>query len=621
MRMTLVNKEIVMFYRKRRAIAVTFVVILLLGLPSAWAHVDDQPSVYDAVAAVQARLIAGYPFERLNALTVEEVVAELAPEERRILGSAHIVFEVNVPVAVYVLHDAAFTETTPLEPFWLEERGFEQTSLEARRGSDRFIAFTKSFEAGRVGLGVNSFSGANQHYFIAVKPLEPGASLEISSLYPAYFSLTKLAVGAQPYPHPAWGPLTAVAPELEGLTMIQVDPELRRATRLTSVYSQTRYPSGPRADQVTLTWSDCPQTTQTIQWRTNMETERGAVAYLKKSAYNRFTPGKPQVVEATSLPLHTPRVTNDPYCRRHTVVLTDLEPDTAYLYAVGDGTEEGWGELAEFSTAPAEARPFSFIYMGDVQNGFERWRTLATRAYRDRPDAAFYLLAGDLVNRGNDRDDWDDFFFNARGVFDRRPVAPALGNHEYHSGQEPHLYHALFTLLENGPKTVPAERAYRFRYGNALFVVLDSNLDPEAQTEWLDESLADPDAVWKFVAFHHPIYSSSPRRDNPWLRDAWLPIFDKHHVDLVLQGHDHAYLRTYPMKENARVDGAAQGTIYLVSMAGTKMYEQDKRDYAEVGFVNTSTFQVLDIQLHGNRLVYHAYDIDGNRVDDFVIEK
>ena len=56
-------------------------------------------------------------------------------------------------------------------------------------------------------------------------------------------------------------------------------------------------------------------------------------------------------------------------------------------------------------------------------------------------------------------------------------------------------------------------------------------------------------------------------------------------------------------------------------MSGTKYYEQRQNDYAEVGFTRVSTYQVLDIQLDGNRLVYRARDFDGKVRDEFVIEK
>ena len=90
---------------------------------------------------------------------------------------------------------------------------------------------------------------------------------------------------------------------------------------------------------------------------------------------------------------------------------------------------------------------------------------------------------------------------------------------------------------------------------------------------------------------------------------------------MALQGHDHAYLRTYPMKDGKRVDTTNEGTVYIVSVSGVKMYDQDPRDYTEFGMTNTATYQVLDIQISGDRLVYRAYDTDGNLKDELVIEK
>jgi hypothetical protein len=90
-------------------------------------------------------------------------------------------------------------------------------------------------------------------------------------------------------------------------------------------------------------------------------------------------------------------------------------------------------------------------------------------------------------------------------------------------------------------------------------------------------------------------------------------------VDLALQGHDHSYLRTHPMKDGARVATPAEGTIYTVAVAGTKMYHQDPRDYTAVGFTNISTYQTIDIQ--DKRLTYRALDLNGVVRDEFVIEK
>jgi hypothetical protein len=311
---------------------------------------------------------------------------------------------------------------------------------------------------------------------------------------------------------------------------------------------------------------------------------------------------------------------NDPEVLRFTVELDQLQPGTTYRYRVGNGAADGWTEFSEFATAPEGSAPVAFVYMGDAQNGLDHWGTLLRRAHRTRPDAAFYLMAGDLVNRGAERDDWDSFFQNAAGVFDRRVVVPVLGNHECQGGQ-PTLYKQQFALPRTGPRGVDPERVYAFEYSNVLVVALDSNLAPELQAPWLEQQLARTRATWKFVSYHHPAYSSAPNRDNTRVREVWTPLFDKYHVDMVLQGHDHAYLRTFPLREQKPVSSPSEGTVYVVSVSGTKMYAQAAREYTACGLTNVATYQLLDLCVEGNRLVYRAYDVEGMLRDELVIVK
>jgi len=225
------------------------------------------------------------------------------------------------------------------------------------------------------------------------------------------------------------------------------------------------------------------------------------------------------------------------------------------------------------------------------------------------------------VNRGNERWDWDHFFKNAEGVYENKQLVPAIGNHEDQGDEGPWMYLELFDLPDNGPVGVTPERAYSFEYSNALFVVLDSNVHPADQVEWLDAQLANSDKTWKFAIYHHPAYSSGENRNNKEVRELWGALFDKYHVDLALQGHDHAYLRTFPMYNEQAVPTAAQGTIYIVSVSGTKHYDQGDFDYTEFGMTNVATYQVLDLRIDGNKLTYKAFDIEGKLRDEFVVEK
>ena len=552
---------------------------------------------------------------QLKHLDLGRLADFLTPAERHILAREHISFRVNLPVTVSIVRDTRLK----LEPFWLREEGFRTNGIVLKRGGLVFDCWEKEFPAGVIGLGVNSLSGGNNHYFILVQRRSFERPLEVTELYPGQLRVDDFKPGVQPYVDRDERVLS-ILPEFEHRTIIRTASKWTETAKLLNLFRWTDYPAGPHPDQVTLTWSDDPRTTQTIQWRTSPTVEKGEVAFQKKALYNRFNPAPLRLVPTSTQRLETPWLRNDPVIHRHSAVLRGLEPGTTYVYSVGDGTPEGWTELAEFTTAPAGVVPFSFIYMGDAQNGLHRWGTLLQNAFRERPDAAFCIMAGDLVNRGAERDDWDSLFHNARGIYDRRQLVPAIGNHECQGGH-PTLYLKLFQLLTNGPPALEAERVYAFEYSNALFLILDSNLKPDTQTGWLEEQLSRSKAAWKFVVYHHPAYSSASGRDNKELREKWTTIFDKYHVDLALQGHDHAYLRTYPMKGQKKVDSPKDGTIYVVSVSGTKMYGQDQSDYTEFGMTNVSTYQVLDIQISGDRLVYRAYDIDGKLRDELVITK
>lgn len=580
------------------------------------AHVGTHPSVHDTVAGVIERLRRELTPAELTNLTVTRVESFLTPEERTVLGEEHIRFRVNTPVTVTILRDLSLTN----QPFWLRERGFTNTAVRLKTHGVEFDAWERDFEAGSIGLGVNSLSGGGEHYLVLLRPRRDGESLHVDELYPGQLRPARFEAGVKPYVDQD-AVLTNVPPALEGRLLLRPQRAWRSVAKLINLFRWTTHPSGPRPDHVVLTWSSDPRTTQAIQWRTGPRVTRGRVAYGKKADYLRPHPKRLRTVKAPPPTRLTDRLLlNDPVVHRFTVELRGLEPGTTYLYSVGDGSADGWTEFAEFTTAPAGIEPFSFIYMGDAQNGLDRWGTLVRNAFRRRPDAAFYLMAGDLVNRGAERDDWDNLFANAAGVYDRRPLVPVIGNHECQGGH-PTLYLQQFALPHNGPPGLEAERCYAFEYSNALFVVLDSNLDPATQTDWLEEQLARSRATWKFVSYHHPAYSSAPNRDNQKLRELWTPLFDKYHVDLALQGHDHAYLRTYPLKASQRVASPKDGTVYIVSVSGTKMYKQDPREYTEFGLTNVSTYQVLDLQISGNRMVYRAYDLDGQLRDELVIEK
>jgi len=380
--------------------------LLLLGLWSAplQAHVGPHPSVHDTVAGVIERMKREMTTNELSSLTPQKVESFLTTQERAILATEHITFRVNMPVRVSVVRDVKLGD----EPFWLRQRGFARTAVMVKEGSNTYDVWQKDFAAGWIGLGIHSLTGSGNHYFILLSPKTPDEKIKLTDLYPGQLRTTDFRAGVEPYIDQA-DTLSSVPPELEGQLLIRTDTDREEDARLVNLFRWTRYVASNKPDQVVLTWTEVPRTTQAIQWRTSAKTKRGYVQYQKKSDYLRFNPRQPARVKAQTTKLETP--------------------------------------------------------------------TLVT------------------------------------------------------------------------------------------------------------------------------------------------PLFDKYHVDMALQGHDHAYLRTYPLKAGQRVASLNEGTVYVISVSGMKMYSQPKHDYTEFGMTNVSAYEVLDIQISGNRLVYRAYDIDGKLRDELVIEK
>jgi Purple acid Phosphatase, N-terminal domain/Calcineurin-like phosphoesterase len=108
---------------------------------------------------------------------------------------------------------------------------------------------------------------------------------------------------------------------------------------------------------------------------------------------------------------------------------------------------------------------------------------------------------------------------------------------------------------------------------------------PNLQTIWLEKTLAqarrDP-SVDMIVVFMHQCAMSTSVPGNGsdlGIRQAWLPLFDKYEVDLVLSGHEHDYERTYPVRG---YDAGELGTVVAPNPGQVKGAAVDTRRPAVV---------------------------------------
>ncbi len=372
--------------------------------------------------------------------------------------------------------------------------------------------------------------------------------------------------------------------------------------------------------QSVLTWTANPQTTQTVSWGV-YGTASGKVQYIQEDDYSSDFSGALEK-DAVSSELY-------PGFNQFEVELDNLQPGTTYAYRVG--TDGCWSEPAIFTTA-TETDNFSFMFMGDVHAGYNEnsvgvWQQLLAQAYADYPDIKFALQAGDLVNDANDSEQWSQLFSAAAGVLDHIPLMPAAGNHE---SSDSDLFLKYFALPQNGPAGYE-ERHYSFDYGNAHFVVLDSSLMGsegdayQAGISWLESDLQNSSKNWNFVMFHVPPYTaySGVGGDDAQaeiLKQYWVPVLERNGVDMALVGHQHMYMRTYPMYEDQIQKNPTDGISYLMGNASNKFYiNPEQYDYIAKVLTNTTCYTLLNID--GDVLTMTTRDAEGNVVDEYKINK
>ncbi len=372
---------------------------------------------------------------------------------------------------------------------------------------------------------------------------------------------------------------------------------------------KTDYISTTNPDQIIVNLTKSPSTSISISWRTKNTVSEGHIEYFLKNSSNTLSKKADlNIINTNNYIL----IKNDPITHRYSVTLKNLLANQKYTYRACNLNCSDW---YNFQTAPNnEKTEFQFMYLGDPQTGLKNWSKNYNRTVLANSKSRFTVISGDLVNKGGNRAQFDQLFGEATTAFANTGLLPVLGNHDIR-GNGKNLYKQTYMLPQNGPNK--KESNYWIKYGATLFLMLNSNsIDKYSeQANWIEDVINNTPARWIILAFHHPIWSSHPIRDNKTLRKIWMPIIEKMGVDLVLNGHDHAYMRTYPTIQGKKVE---KGPIYVVSFSGSKIYPYAKRSITAVGMFNTSTYQLIDISY--NTLKYRAFTWQNILVDEFTVE-
>lgn len=519
-------------------------------------------------------------------------------EELKVLSSAYWVFDVDSDVEVFVCRDVQQKEV----PFWLIRDGFEKTKLIVENEHVQYEVWSKVFPKGRVHLGINGFDRHRFVYFVAVKPVVEDTKLEINAVWPKEQVVLPMQKGSFTYSDWDELVLTSVAGELEGAALLPTFRGRSREAHLINAFRKTDYPSSLEADQILLTWTDDPKTTQTISWRTNMEIESCTLMYWERGADDTLKRHAEHEVISDAL------LANDPDVKRFSITLKDLRAGTGYEYCILSDTQQS--PVFTFKTDAGSDR-FEFGWFGDVHNDLT-WGGLLRYWDQMFPNTSFYLQAGDLVNTGLYRDHWDQLWYAAKPLTNKKAFMAVPGNHDSQEGLFPAMYLDYLKYPHNGPNDAPKGLSYNFVYGNTLFLMLNVvGMSVDSQKEWLDSTLAKSQETFKIAVFHFPPFA--PESDYKDIVEHWVPLFEKYQVDLVFNGHFHYYLRK-------KAPGKSDGPIYIMSV-GTKEKQHKNMPISHSEKWAHTGYLYQQVKIDGNTLELVSVDSLGSQVDQLKITK
>ncbi len=564
-------------------------------------------SVKNVMDDVITRLYKEVPPEKYKTIDDNFMLSFLDEKEKSVLATKYQYFKVNVPVTVTLMREVR----QPTLPFWMEDSGFKKTGGVVKSDVYEYEVWQKDFESGWVNLGINGFDMHRTVYFISVGAKNKGDALQISEHYPSKYNIITMTKGAFTYHD--WSDLKIVEfpEELEGQHLFTTVRGRAREAHIKGAFRSTKFPSSMQPDQIMLNWSENPENSVDFNWRTSNTVEDSQVKYWLSGSSDTT------VVKANLFLMEDRMLYNDRYVHRFSAHADQLKDGEEYTYIVGSEASKTWSDVRSFKTKKKDDNKFSFIWFGDTHRA-PGWGKLLQQANDRHPETAFYSIVGDIVSTGLYRTDWDEFFEYAKDVFSEKPLMPIPGNHDRQDGLGSWMYYETFSLPKNGPEKVHPESTYAFEYGNALFLMIDSTHPNEAQTAWIEEKLKNTNATWKFVMLHFPPYNyEEPYFD---LQEAWCGIFDTYHVDMVMSGHIHYYMRSKPMNNGKVVDSFKDGTVYTVSIGTVGNHDNiGEEPYAEKRYKKGQYYQLMEID--NGVLNYTTYDKEGNIVDELSIVK
>lgn len=371
---------------------------------------------------------------------------------------------------------------------------------------------------------------------------------------------------------------------------------------------------------------DPTQTTLVLRWQTDQATP----------AWLEYGPA-PRCNQIMTI---TPEVT------QHKVVLYGLVPNQDFCYNLYVNNQAKTGVQEPISGSfrtlfSPERKIVNFLVLGSTADellpGASEETAINPETAQARERLAelmkshpgdFLIHTGNITRSGLNAQANAEFFTPFQEILRRMPLFIALGPHEYGPDradrESKNFFANQYRRYHDMSWSNASPKYYSFDTANARFIFLDTNAAQGAvwapdlteksnQIAWLKTTLAGAHEKWKIVVMNAPAYSSGLLGSNSEVAENLVKIFEDYRVNLVLQGGDLNYERTFPM---FRGEVKPRGVTYLT--LGTAAPTPTKRENphpSTARFVSLRHYAAIKIV--DRKLSATVYSDKGKQLDNF----
>lgn len=314
----------------------------------------------------------------------------------------------------------------------------------------------------------------------------------------------------------------------------------------------------------------------------------------------------------------------------HKAVLYGLVPNQHFCYRLYVYNQERNGVQApvegDFSTLHTpERKEVHFVALGNTGGENTGAKALLSEQMA-AARADFWVHTGNLTASGLNADANAEFFIPYKHTLQSTPLFISIGINEYGAQLDERnsksFVRSNYSRFHDMTWSTATPKYYSFDTANARFIFLDANAaygavwapdihEKSAQYKWLKTTLAGAAEKWKIVVLNAPLYSTGEKGPANQAAALFIPLFEKYGVNLVLQGGEANYERTFPMfKEQPHERGI---TYLTLGGGGATPTRRNGAHPSTARFV--SAYHYADIKIVDRKMSIRVFNEKGKEID------